>query len=272
MKFLTSSRTLGAFVLVALGALLLGEGSAAASDEAAASTGDSATRFNTHSTRFNHGGAGGYGTVALDDLLTAPQALTSFSVSFWIKSLNPAPSQDYGVGLSNKLGIGCLDRTTLRFMSFSCFCAADVKITDPYVWHHVVATYDASSGSDHMKLYVNAGTPATADETTSFDVSDQAFLLGRFSGWDDGQVQLDEVASWESTLSAAEVTAIYNGGKPRNIVSDFDDYASASDLRGYWRLGDDYGSHTWDPDQSAGGHFMTLVDVPADDYGVDDAQ
>ena len=66
---------------------------------------------------------------------------------------------------------------------------------------------------------------------------------------------IDEVAIFNSALSASDITAIYNSGTP-------DDLSSYSPV-GWWRMGDnDGGTGTTITDQGSGGNDGTLTNGP----------
>ena len=131
-------------------------------------------------------------------------------------------------------------------------------------WHHVAVV---SNGSSYV-LYVNgsAETLSVPLGTNSGDwVADMVGTLEltemgasrRASGLssDFGQGLLDEVALWDSALTASNITAIYNSGVPNDI--------SSLNPVGWWRMGDNNGaSGTTITDQGSGGNNATLLNGP----------
>ena len=97
-------------------------------------------------------------------------------------------------------------------------------------WHNAIFTRNISSGN--LKLYVDGLLQNTTSGVTSnFNNLTQKTTIGAdtqsaefFSGL------IDEVAIWNTELSASDVTAIYNSGVPNDI-------ASLSPLS-WWRCGD----------------------------------
>jgi hypothetical protein len=66
---------------------------------------------------------------------------------------------------------------------------------------------------------------------------------------------IDEVAIWDSALSASDITSIYNSGVPNDI-------SSLSPVA-YYRMGDnDGGTGTTITDQGSGGNDGTLTNGP----------
>ncbi len=105
-------------------------------------------------------------------------------------------------------------------------------------WYHAVVTYDASKASSGIKLYLNGsrvddgdyagGTYTAAVNTTTSVRVGSVEVNGTFG---DGKV--DELAIFDSELSASDVTAIYNSGTPADLSS----YSPV----GWWRMGDNTG-------------------------------
>ena len=133
-------------------------------------------------------------------------------------------------------------------------------------WYHAVVTYDASKASSGIKLYLNgsrvddgdyaSGTYTAAVNTTT---SIRVGSLEQNNTFADGKV--DELAIFDSELSASDVTAIYNNGVPTDLASFFP--------VGWWRMGDDDGgTGTTITDQVLGGNDGTIngatfsTDVP----------
>ncbi len=74
-------------------------------------------------------------------------------------------------------------------------------------WHHVVATYDGST----MRIYVNGVQRANRSLLGSLDTSNSALYLGSSGGYDYFNGHLDEIAVYAGALSAARVSAHYDG-------------------------------------------------------------
>jgi hypothetical protein len=117
-------------------------------------------------------------------------------------------------------------------------------------WYFIVGVKD---GTSSIKIYVNGteagsnavGVPTTAD-TTAFHR--KGALCGAARAGDAGGNLLDahmhSAFLWNTALSAAEVKALYNGGDNRIALgTNAGDYASASDLVHWWRLGKRTGSY-----------------------------
>ena len=112
-------------------------------------------------------------------------------------------------------------------------------------WHHVVFQIQGDGPDDNgtdPKVWVD-GTLVldVTGYTTDKDSSTAEFGIGyRNPSTGQGSLagQINDVAVWQSQLTAAEVAVIYNSGDPTDLRVDTGDYASASSLIGYWWMGD----------------------------------
>jgi hypothetical protein len=127
-------------------------------------------------------------------------------------------------------------------------------------WHHVVLTWntsesytdptDSTSYTGTMKLYVdgtlvnfgqgayvNNGLTATAvglNGIPSSTVFDKLRIGARFNGGNDMDALFDEVAVYNTDLSASNISAIYNSGSPNDLSS----LSTSTNLVGWWRFED----------------------------------
>ncbi len=153
----------------------------------------------------------------------------SFSLSAWINSssgfngtivgkFDGSSVKGYYMGMNsstNKL------RFTLRKSSTYIL----VETTDEInlnQWSHVLATYNGNQDASGVVLYVNGTavslTVVLNNLTTSISNSDPLRIGSNDSAtFFDGNI--DEVAIFNSELSASDVTAIYGTGVPNDISS-----------------------------------------------------
>jgi len=105
-------------------------------------------------------------------------------------------------------------------------------------WYHVAIVFDGGEviDADKVKVYLN-NTPLV-NSATAANMSDlkdcptEDFYIGKGGSKytsNEWEGNLDEVAIWDSALSAGDVTAIYNSGTPTTI----------SGAVAYWKLGED---------------------------------
>tara|TARA_R100001510_G_scaffold54491_1_gene57275 strand:- start:1600 stop:2361 length:762 start_codon:yes stop_codon:yes gene_type:complete len=107
------------------------------------------------------------------------------------------------------------------------------------VWYHIVATFDGTQGSSSQrtKLYIDGlasggggfGTGATLNSPSGIP-----FEMGRRTSTQYLDGKIDEVAVFNTTLTPTEVSNIFNGGNPTDLIG-------TTGLVHYWRNGDNNG-------------------------------
>jgi len=105
-------------------------------------------------------------------------------------------------------------------------------------WYHVAATVT----SGETKLYIDGSLDTTGSNTlNSFTYSkthvgelyySQTTAARHFAG------NIDELALFNSVLTADEVSQLYNFGNPFDLNSDAGNYTSSANLKAWWRMGD----------------------------------
>jgi len=187
---------------------------------------------------------------------------TNKTVSFWIKlnSISSAGVYLFGNGGSYYSYITSNGRTMYKYngsvaKSISISAANAISTGS---WQHIVITGDGSSSV----LYKNGTSIGTGVDITPLG-------LNRFGGDSVGGSRfidglMDEVAVWDATLSADDVTAIYNSGVPNDLSSASSyDTDRTSNLVHWWRMGDINGaSGVTITDQGSGGNNGTLTNGP----------
>ena len=137
-------------------------------------------------------------------------------------------------------------------------------------WYNLLVVRDTSAKT--WKLYVDGSLFGTDSYSNNATGGTSATLNIGVQGsyYFDGNI--DEVAIWDSVLTAAEATAIYNSAAPTNLTVDAGDYASSSDLIGYWRNGDPDGTSEYPtiPDASTNSNDGTMTNMVSGDI-VEDA-
>jgi len=187
--------------------------------------------------------------LAVDGTLTALGAATSFTISLWADS-----DQASGAGHWTLFSCGTPVYKADRIWwvwgnNKSYFTAggpagtqksASVTLSHPSsTFHHMVAVRDG----DYVTLYVDGGTAAGGSQCAPVDFSAVSMpqsayaddvLIGRYNA---GQYtfngNIDEVAVWDSALSAGTIADIYNSGVPTDL-------SSLSPVA-WWRMGDSAG-------------------------------
>jgi len=135
--------------------------------------------------------------------------------------------------------------------SLSGYYDTSVDLSDSQ-WHHVAFSFDGTTNANGIKVYVDGVNvnSFTASNAGIFSSSGST-LIGAYqtASWF-ANANIDEVAVWDSELSASDVTSIYNGGIPNDI-------SSLSPLS-WWRCGDGDTAPTL-IDNGSGGNNGTMT-------------
>jgi hypothetical protein len=178
----------------------------------------------------------------------------NFSISVWIKYSSIIQGYAFS-GCGNKYGIYVQNNLINLQHRDSGNIFRNVTSTSTFndnQWHHVLGVNDGTN----LKLYIdgnlnNSNALGGANITSTGNA--RIGNISTASGWE-FTGYIDEVAIWDSELSEGEVTAIYNGGKPKDL--------SGNSPISWWRMGEEA---TYDgtsnqftiPDQGSGGNNGT---------------
>lgn len=172
---------------------------------------------------------------------------TNISISMWINpSVTSGNDLFFNIGsFSNSFG-----QIAFQLLSNKLYVklnngarSYNVAYTNTTDWQHLVFIYDGSN-SANTKMYINnveQSTTVAGVFPSSLDLSNLKTIIGggysvsyTYSGLQ------DEVAIFNTTLTSANVTSIYNSGVPNDI-------SSISGLTAWYRMGDNgsYKSPQW---------------------------
>ena len=137
----------------------------------------------------------------------------AFTVSFWVK--HNSSGAEYVLGkASGDQDYFYVHPTSPRWRIANNLILSDTDMAVG-VWHHVLAVRDSSDNfiwylNGSLATVYNGSSYVTTGVTRSgdFDVKYLGRSLNIY-----GEIQLDEVAFWDTALSASDVTSIYNNGK-----------------------------------------------------------
>ena len=101
-------------------------------------------------------------------------------------------------------------------------------------WHHAAVVYSGGS----FILYLNGSPDSSSISATMATVTYTETQIGKSynSEYFDGLI--DEASVFNSALDAGNISTIYNDGSPINLTLNQGNYNSASNLQGWWRMGD----------------------------------
>ena len=200
---------------------------------------------NTKSLDFD--GSNDYLDAGNDSSLVPSQAMT---ISAWIKvdwDNNPDYPRIVDKNFTSyRLAIDRLAvEKSLFFFINGQFAKSTANALNSDNWQHVVGVFDKSlhSASNSIRLYVNGNEVSYSTQQSSgsditstsdnlhigSDITDDKYFAGN----------IDEVAIWNTALDGDAIKAVYNGGKPTDLMMDNGAYDEYTDnLKGYWRMGD----------------------------------
>lgn len=165
------------------------------------------------------------GTVsALNGSISAVTISAWFNVSGFGGAVISGGSSD-----PDRFYLQIADSTTIRYGSGLPFDDFTVPTLSTGTWYHVALIHNGTSAA----LYLNnsqssSGSQVVVSPTANYGSS---FKIGEFfAGSFNFNGLLDEVAVFDSALSASNITSIYGGGVPSNI--------SSLNPVGWWRMGD----------------------------------
>ena len=185
--------------------------------------------------------------------VTALNGLSHGSWSFWLNSSVTSTN-----GIFNQWGTGT-DRLIYSWIQMSSGRldlyfdgGAKYRVTGNSIinalntgeWFNLVIVFDGtlpnnSDETGRLKVYINGTVlsdgisfvtgPTAMPSPTSDLILGNAFTFGSF--WEGN---MDEVAIWNSSLTQAAVTEIYNSGTPNNL----DELTNATDPSAWYRMGE----------------------------------
>ena len=164
----------------------------------------------------NYDGTNDY--INLSDNFSSVFAGNSWSFSVWLNvSANNSYDCIFAKGLpvqffihNNKVKIwlGYPYLTNVTPLESSTTLSVDT-------WYHVAFT---RSGNDNI-LYINGASDATATSSGSVTTDGASALIGSYSTSYPFQGEMTQVTIYDSALSSAQITALYNSGTPVNPMA-----------------------------------------------------
>jgi len=196
----------------------------------------------------------------------------SLTVSLWFKADDPSRSYDgiFDIGPFDENGGRIwiqLHDNKLKFWLDGFEWNRFVAFTDSASWHHLAVVYAVGSATN-SKMYLDGasvgaidGTYDTFPSTSDMDFAGLKTIIGSYYSTDyPFKGNIDEVAVFDSALSATQVAAIYNGGTPQSLAD--------SGPIGWWRMGDGDTYPTLQ-DSSANNFTGTMINMTSADIVAD---
>ncbi len=187
-------------------------------------------------------------TVSIPSL---PSTFTNLSISFWLKKgVDSTNAYVFARSTSQWLIFQNGNNNSLKYRLITnggTYTKIGGAILDSQ-WHHCAFVWDSSANTfdifeDGVKIGTSTTTSGSLISSTSI-----AYIFSFANGAPYSSGNVDELAIFDSALSASDVSSIYNGGVPNDI-------SSLSPLN-WWRF---EGSGTTATDSGSGGNNGTLV-------------
>jgi hypothetical protein len=139
-------------------------------------------------------------------------------------------------------------------------------------WVHATMVFNGAgaSNADRLKFYINGSLQSltfvgTVSSTTPVN-SEQMLISGRDNSGGKFDGKIDEISFFNKSLSADEVTALYNDGTPLSAVSNSGSYVSSSHLFAYYTMDSNSGTGTSLTDDSTQSNTGTLTNMDSTDW------
>lgn len=133
-------------------------------------------------------------------------------------------------------------------------------------WYHVVITSDGSGTNRSNLCYVNGSnislnTQSSITSSTALETGTGAtlFTAGSLYPYAYYQMNLDQIATWVTVLSASSILEIYSNNP--TLTSNSGNYTDSARLQRYLKIEEGTGTTTAE-NSSNGGAAMTLVNGP----------
>ena len=165
------------------------------------------------------------------------------SISFWYNP-NGSTGTEYILGQ----GIATASKGITVYYSSSTFGALVAKgvsslagsatTTTTYSntdWHHVVATWDGTTTTNSLKVYVNGSLEAqgTSDTSSASIGAYTYFAMGGLQGNTYAEGKIDQVRIFDKAISSSEVTTLYNETYASSTKSTTDIFGDGSGVALY---------------------------------------
>ena len=182
---------------------------------------------------------------------------TNATMSYWCKLDNVSGNRAIGCHNSKRFYLGISGGTAYFGVANAYKYAVDISShIAADTWMHLAVVAEDGTAT----YYLDGVSRDTFSYTQSASTNPNTnFFIGALStssspnSYIDGLV--DEVAIFDSALSASQIKSIYNGGYPQSLAS----YNPV----GWWRMGDnDGGTGSTITDQGSGGNNGTLTNGP----------
>ena len=145
--------------------------------------------------------------------------------------------------------------------------ATSSTVLSTNTWYHVVCTYDGRGGStayNGINIYLNSileSVTTNGGSYTAMSNTSQPVQIATHSGGSFFDGSISNVSIWNTALTSAQVTEIYNEGVPSNL----NNHSAYSNLVSWWQLGSNSSFNTnWTVLDEKGSNNGTSVNMGED--------
>ena len=157
----------------------------------------------------------------------------NWSISAWINTTNAGIAQYIFTNTkdgSNRLGIRIAsDNIVFGTYNGSAYTGKSGSVSAS-VWNHMVATITNNT----LALYINGVAQAGTSTPSLSSTAATRIGVKSDSSTEPFNGNIDEVAIWDTVLSAGDISALYSARGTANLNDD----GNSANLQGWWRMGD----------------------------------
>ena len=196
---------------------------------------------------------------------------SNISISYWMKC-GENDSQRYILNAGNSLftnqisaliDAGDKAQFSVRQGLITFAQQSSTSQIDDDNWHHILWSHDRD-GSSVIYIDGSADDTETLTDSSSWDIDVPGEARVGAVAWSSFDAykwigNLNDIAIWNTNLSANDASSIYNSGSPNDLTSASSyDTDRTSNLLLYWKM--EEGTGTTVADSSGNGHTLTFVD------------
>jgi len=217
-------------------------------------------------------GVDGYGSAGTVSA-TLGETIDEFSISLWFKAVGAPAADSMMLHLNPQLESGTNSMQVRVYWETASRVAFHITpdfagepgatlfadVADPQAWNSIMLTFDSQASSGNAKMYLNGEEVDSGVQGASLNAKGNIQFATSGSGANYFGGYLDEVAFWDTPLASAEIKAVYNEGKPKNVRFDIPGYESADSVRSLWRMGDENVSEEGNVSDLVGKNHFTIL-------------
>ena len=190
------------------------------------------------------------------------------SMSFWYKTTSSSAMIPFSIGNPSSFGVAnsqfayCINNGSTTQAAVFAIATNDVTpitgvpATNDGNWHNVVVSWSGSV----LSLHIDGASYSTPQPAGNYNTT-AGFKMG---GWGNNDRkfngQLSSCSVWNTALTSAQITELYNQGLPSNL----NNHSAYSNLVSWWQLGENssFDGNDWIVADEKGSNNGTSVSMP----------